>query len=342
MDLLLIYRSFLILLLGIVVACDSTPKPQVVSGATMGTTYSVALYDTESDLSLAAMQADIDSILDGVNAVASTYRDDSELSHFNDHRSTEWQPTSAVFCSMVERALAISRDTDGAFDLTVAPLVDLWGFGAAAASDTAPSDDDVIAALRLVGYENLETDCTRPAVRKRNADARLDLSAWAKGHAADRIASYLDDAGFANFMAEVGGELKLSGRRVNNAPYRIALQHPASQQDLTHEVFELTDTGVATSGDYHNYYEVDGERFSHTIDPRTGRPVTHSLSTVSVIAESTADADAYATALLVMGPERGYTFAVEHDIAAYMTEYSGNGVKTRETPAFTRIARVVR
>lgn len=342
LDLILIYRTLLLLLAGSLVACDSTPQPDVVSGQTMGTTFSVALYESGKDLPLVELQANINNILGEVDAIASTYRPDSELSRFNGSNSSDWQKVSATFCQMVERSIAISKQTEGAFDITVGPLVELWGFGTAVRQDNIPSDAEVSAAMNLVGYESVEADCERPAIRKLNGLARLDLSAWAKGHAADRIAAYLNSAGLSDYLVEVGGELQLSGNRIKSNPYRIALEHAASSDDLTYEVFALTDIGVATSGDYHNYYELDGERYSHTIDPRTGRPVTHTLSTVSVISSSTADADAFATALLVMGPERGYDFAVENQIAAYMTEYSGDGVATRETPTFSRLARPAR
>lgn len=335
-------RTLLLLIASLLAACDSTPQPEVLSGQTMGTTFSVALYESGRDLPLRELQSNIDNILSEVDAIASTYRPDSELSRFNLSESSEWQVVSETFCRMVERSLAISVETDGAFDITVGPLVELWGFGTAVRQDEIPSDSEVDAAMTLVGYEKIEADCARPAIRKMNGQAKLDLSAWAKGHAADRIAAYLNSAGLSDYLVEVGGELQLSGNRISSNPYRIALEHAASSDDLTYEVFALTDIGVATSGDYHNYYEVDGERYSHTIDPRTGRPVDHTLSTVSVISESTADADAYATALLVMGPERGYEFAVQNRIAAYMTEYSGDGVATRETPTFSRIARPAR
>lgn len=335
----LINRYLSLALAVCVASCDATTQPDVLSGQTMGTTYSVALYESANNRSLPELQLDIEAILDDVNEVASTYRDDSELSQFNSRTSIQWQAVSDDFCQMVERSLAISEFTDGAFDITVGPLVELWGFGATDRQSETPSDQEVLAALRSVGRAGVETDCSRPAIRKNHGDTRLDLSAWAKGYAADRIAEHLSSVGFSDFLVEVGGELQLGGNRSGSKPYRIALEHAASSNDLTYEVFALTDTGVATSGDYHNYYEVDGQRFSHTIDPRTGRPVTHSLSSVSVISDSTADADAYATALLVMGPERGYEFAIRNNIAAYMTEYAGDGVKTRETPAFSRLAR---
>ena len=308
----------------------------------MGTTWSVSLYAPNEELPPGELQSGIKVILESVDAIASTYRSDSEISRFNANTTSDWQPVSEDFCHMVDRSLAISVTTEGAFDITVGPMVELWGFGSTMRDGSLPSAEEVSAAMQSVGYESIEADCARPAIRKTNGRAQLDLSAWAKGHAADRIATYLDSAGLSSYVVEVGGELQLRGRRDNSDPYRIALERPASNDNLTYEVFALTDIGVATSGDYLNFYEVDGERYSHTIDPRTGRPVKHTLSSVSVISGSTADADAYATALLVMGPARAFEFAVKHDIAAYMTEYSGDGVRTQETPAFVRIARPTR
>ncbi len=323
--------------LGLTACGEPAPDVRIYSGATMGTTYRVSIADEHADDETVAIT--IEAELDEVNRRMSTWLDDSELSRFNASASTDWQPVSASLCELIERALEISADTDGAFDVTVLPLVDLWGFGAQGGVAELPSTDAVAAVHRRTGYSKLAADCGAPALRKTRGDLEVDLSAIAKGYGVDRVAERLDGLGFENYLVEVGGELRVRGAKAGGTPWRIGLERPEVGISAVQTGLELSDTGVATSGDYRNYYEVDGERYSHTIDPTTGAPVRHTTASVTVLAPLAVEADALATALLVMGAEEGLSFAEARGIAALFLDRRGSDIHARPTPAFTEIVR---
>lgn len=322
----------------ILAACgEPAPEVRIYSGATMGTTYNVSIADGHADGS--AVADAIATELDDVNRRMSTWLDDSELSRFNASASTDWQPVSASLCELIELALEISAGTGGAFDITVLPLVDLWGFGADGGVASLPSAADVAAVRERTGYAKLATDCSGPALRKTRSDLEVDLSAIAKGYGVDRVAERLEALGFANYLIEVGGELRVRGTKRDGAPWRIGLERPEAGISAVQTGLELSDTGVATSGDYRNYYEVDGDRYSHTIDPTTGAPVRHTTASVTVLAPRAVEADALATALLVMGAEEGLSFAEARGISALFLDRRGSEIHARSTPAFTEIVR---
>lgn len=319
-------------------ACsERQTEARVYSGSTMGTTYNVSVADAHEDSD--AVAAAVSAELEAVNGRMSTWLDDSELSRFNATSSTDWQPVSASLCELVERALAISVDTGGAFDVTVLPLVDLWGFGAGGSVAGLPTSAEVDEVRARTGYTKLDTDCATPALRKARADLEVDLSAIAKGYGVDRVAARLETLGFENYLVEVGGELRVRGSKPGGIPWRVGLERPEAGISAVQTGLELRDTGVATSGDYRNYYEVDGERYSHTIDPTTGAPVRHTTASVTVLAPLAVEADALATALLVMGAEEGLSFAEARGIAALFLDRRGSDIHARPTPAFTEIVR---
>lgn len=288
-----------------------------LTGSTMGTTYSVKLVDPLVTLSKDSLGQDIRDTLDQVERLTSTYRIDSELSVFNASRTTEWIPVSPELCEVVEQSLRISRRTDGAFDITIGPLVNLWGFGPAGLVAKPPSRADIEVAMIRVGYQHLETRCSIPDMRKDTEDLYLDLSGWAKGYAVDRLAELLDERAIHNYLAEIGGELRVRGHNAEGLAWAIGIEKPRDDERLPQSVLRLTNTGVATSGDYRNFFDHEGVRYSHTIDARTGKPVAHELAAVTVIDPSVAFADAMATALLVLGPEAGPALAEEAGLAAY-------------------------
>lgn len=316
---------------------DPVPDVRVYSGATMGTTYNVSIADERADGD--AVADAVAAELAEVNGRMSTWLDDSELSRFNRSASTDWQPVSKSLCELVERALDLSAETGGAFDVTVLPLVDLWGFGAHGGVASLPAPADVAAVRARTGYAKLAADCAAPALRKAHADLEVDLSAIAKGYGVDRVADRLEALGVDNYLVEVGGELRVRGTKADGTPWRIGLERPEAGLSTVQTGLELGDTGVATSGDYRNYYEVDGERYSHTIDPTTGAPVRHTTASVTVLAPLTVEADALATALLVMGAEEGLSFAEARGIAALFLDRRGSEIHARPTPAFTEIVR---
>lgn len=319
-------------------ACGENVAPEVeLAGNTMGTQFSVKLAAGDAINDAVRLEKAIKGSLDHVDQMMSTYLPDSEITQFNNSPSTGWQKVSAELCLSVEEALALSSLTDGSFDITVGPLVNLWGFGPGDIIDEPPADENISTMLTSVGYQHLQTDCAQPALKKDIAELALDMSAFGKGYATDRVAAVLDEAGIENYMVEVGGELRLRGHNARNAKWAIGIEIPLPNQRRPHTILHLSDTAMATSGDYRNYFEVDGKRYSHTIDTRTGRPVTHSLASVTVIDDEGFRADALATALLVMGPDAGMELAMRESIAVLFLLRTESGIEERSTPAFEQL-----
>jgi len=322
----------------LVLAACGDPALRLVelSGATMGTFYSVKVVGMPAELKKKALLAQIEEKLNAINAQMSTYDRESELSRFNTSRSTDWVETSTELATVVREARHVSELTGGAFDVTVAPLVDLWGFGPDDRQDRVPSPGEIAAMAARIGYTHVKARGSPPAIRKDLPDLHIDLSAIAKGYAVDQITELLESRGIANYLVEIGGELRGRGHNDTGNRWRIGIEQPAFGSRDVHTVITINDVGVATSGDYRNYFEQDGVRYSHTINPRTGRPVTHTLASVTVIGYSTAEADALATGLMVLGPEEGFQLAEREGIAACFIVRTADGFSDRQTLAFDR------
>lgn len=318
-------------------ACGSAPHRLLeLTGSTMGTSYSIKVVDLPAQLHRDTLAALVNAELAALVQRMSTYEPDSELSRFNRSRQTDWITASSELVEVLGEARQVSELTDGAFDVTVGPLVDLWGFGPEYTDDRIPSDAEIDALRARVGYRNVEVRSDPPAIRKRNPDIHVDLSAIAKGYAVDRVALLLESRGIASYLVEIGGELRGRGRNQNGDHWRIGIETPTSGERSVHAVISIDDTGVATSGDYRNFFMHDGRRYSHTINPRTGRPVTHALASVTVISPRTMQADAMATALMVLGPDAGYALADREGLAASFIVRTENGFVDRQTAAFDR------
>ena len=304
-----------------------------LSGQTMGTTWSVKLATAEfSPADARAAKAAITGRLDRVNALMSTWREDSELSRLNRHAAATPFPLSSQTVRVLEISREVSEATSGAFDVTVGPLVRAWGFGAGAAL-TPPAAGELEALRERVGFRKLTLEPA--AARKLRSDLTVDLSAVAKGYGVDQIAEALSGLGHENFLAEIGGELRARGGHLDGSSFRVAIEEPREEGRAIHRVVALRDAAMATSGDYRNVYELEGRRVAHIIDPRTGRPAEHGLASVSVVHEEAAWADAWATALQVLGPQAGLATATERGLAAYFIERSPDGrFTTAMTPAF--------
>ena len=316
-------------------ACAPGTAEFDLSGETMGTDYSVKIAADSVDV--ASVKHQVEATLDAVDAMLSTYRPDSELSRFNSDPTTEWHGVSAEFCAKVEQALAISAMTDGAFDITVGPLVNLWGFGPDTPTVEPPSDADIAAAEAVVGYHRLHADCAIPALKKDIADLYIDMSGLGKGYAADRVAARLDEDGLSNYLIEVGGELRLRGHNSHGDKWAIGIEAPLYDRREPYTVVHLTDTAVATSGDYRNYFESGGIHYQHIIDTRTGRPVTHSMASVTVVDGDGSRADALATGLLVLGPDRGMQLAKTQGLAVLFLMRGNGRITEQSSPAFERL-----
>ncbi len=319
-------------------ACGTNVAPEVeLVGNTMGTQFSVKLPAGDAVNDAIHLQKAVKATLAHVEQMMSTYIADSEISQFNNSAATGWHKVSEEFCISVEEALAISTLTDGSFDITVGPLVNLWGFGPGDIIDEPPADENISTMLKSVGYKHLQADCSQPALRKDIAEIALDMSAFGKGYATDSVAAVLDEAGIENYLIEVGGELRLRGHNAENAKWTIGIEAPLPNQRRPHTILHLSDTAMATSGDYRNYFEADGRRYSHTIDTRTGWPVTHSLASVTVIDDDGFRADALATALLVMGPDAGMALATRESMAVLFLLRTETGIEELSTPSFQQL-----
>jgi thiamine biosynthesis lipoprotein len=307
-----------------------------LSGASMGTTYSVKLAGVLEGARHAEAQRAVDHALSEVDSAASTYRQDSELSRFN--RTTEIDSPfqlSPVLLPIVTTALEVGQQSAGALDVTVAPLVDAWGFGPEAQRNPTP---ETVAAMRArVGLHLLQLEGT--ALKKRRADVALDLSAVAKGYAVDLIGAALEKLGHTDFLVEVGGELQARGQRPDGRPWRVGIEKPISHLRAVERAVALRDMSMATSGDYRNFYEVDGRRRSHLIDPRSGLPIEHALASVTVLHPVAARADAWATALTILGPTAGPELAERHGLAAFfVVRVAPTAFRTIESSMFARAA----
>ena len=320
----------------VLISCSEDQQRETLRmhGETMGTTWSVQVVEPPADLGRAVLESRIRARLDAVNAEMSTYDPDSELSRFNASASRDWFPVSVGLARVVALALEISELSGGAFDVTVGPLVNLWGFGPGAVRADLPSKDDVDEALARVGHEHLAVRSADPALRKAIAGLYVDLSAIAKGYGVDEVAGLLDAQGLTDYLVEIGGELRGRGLNAKGQPWRIAIERPDSGVREVFAVVPLRSLAMATSGDYRNFFEVDGQRYSHTIDPATGWPVRHRLASVTVLDARCARADALATALLVLGPDRGLALAERLGIPALLILREGDDYRTIASPAF--------
>ncbi|MBC8206159.1 MAG: FAD:protein FMN transferase [Kiritimatiellaeota bacterium] len=304
-------------------------------GLTMGTSYSITIADRPRPAELADIKASIEKRLAEVDAQMSTWNPDSEISKFNDFkrlpalRELEGEnfSVSPEFAAVVRRALKIAAATDGAFDPTVKPLVDHWGFGAQA--DAEP----VAELMKAVGWQKVRVE--NNALLKANPDVQLDLSAIAKGYGVDAVAEVIRSSGFTNFLVEIGGEVVTSGTKENDEPWRIGIENPQPDGEIF-QALELSGGGMATSGDYRNFrLREDGTRYSHIIDPATGMPAESDVASVSVMASACMDADAVATALFVMGSEKGFQWVETHpEFEALFILHSNQTFTTRATSGF--------
>jgi len=302
------------------------------SGDTMGTTYLIQGEMPGHIRSSEEVHARIRQRLDFINHTMSTYLDDSEVSRFNQAAANEWFDVSLQTAKLVETAQQISRDTNGAFDITVGPLVALWNFGPAASpSPDIPNEDVIRETLERVGHDKLDVRLAPPSLRKRVAGVEIDLSAIAKGYAVDESASILTAFGVASFMVEIGGEIRLSGANAQGLPWSIGIESPNPQSREVELTLTPREAAIASSGDYRNFFEKNGKLYSHTIDPRSGSPVDHGLAAVTVTSKNCAVADAVATALMVLGPTEGFAWAEQHRVGAVFLARTGESVSRRTT-----------
>ena len=315
-----------------IAACSGSPRAIVVSGPTMGTTYTVKVVPTTTAIDAAQVRESVEQVLARIDRQMSIYRPDSEISLFNASSSTDWMTVSPELAIVVSRSLAIGAASGGALDITVGPLVDLWGFGPSGERNGIPADEEIVAARRKTGLQHLHVSLQTHSLRKDIEELRVDLNAVAPGFAVDEIASRLKQLGVERFMIELGGEVTARGLNAEGEPWRVAVERPVDEPSVPYCILALRDAAVATSGDYRHYYSYENRRYSHTIDPRTGHPVEHALGAVVVVAPSTFDADAWATALNVLGPDAGLVLAMQQGMAAMFVLRVGTRLRRARRP----------
>lgn len=329
------FIGWLALALGFVMGgCARAPQELAISGPTMGTTYSIKIASAPADIDAHALRIATDQVLDRIDRSMSGYRPDSEISRFNAATSTDWFEVSSDLAIVVDHALQVSRESGGALDITVGPLVAAWGFGAPGEPIDLP-DEAQLAELRAqTGYQKLEARLQPPALRKSDARVQVDLNAIAPGYAVDLIAERLQSMHLSDFMIELGGEVRAQGRNARGEAWRIAVERPSDAEPEPYAIVKLDNASVTTSGEYRHYFDRDGRRYSHTIDPRSGRPVEHSLASVVVVGSTAMEVDAWATALNVLGTQAGRELALQRGMPVMFIEVAGAELESVTTPQF--------
>ncbi len=332
--------------IALVLALASLTAPSVaaaeirtLTGRAMGTTWSVK-YISPTPPAAPLDAATVSARIEHLEAIFSTYRPASELSRFNTSPSTDWLPVSAELAHVAHASRRISELTSGAFDATVAPLVLLWGFGPTRRTDAPPSDSAVATARLRVDYRQLDVRLAPPSLRKQSAHVAADFSSLAKGFAADSLSALLTSLGAPDHFVQIGGDIATSGQH----PWRAAIENPLSSSPTNPSpglaaTLSLANQSLSTSGDTRNFTILQGRRYGHIIDPRTGRPVSSPLASVSVVHTSSAESSALATALFVLGPEAGFALALRENLACLFIVHDGPSIKPRPTPAFEHLTR---
>ena len=316
------------LLIGLLlVACDRSPPDLSVrlTGSTMGTNYELKLVPAPGQTIPTDLQTRIEALLAGINRQMSTYDPNSELSRFNQNPSTDWVSTSPELAQVVAEGLRISALSGGVFDITVGPLVNLWGFGPDPHHDEIPSETAIAQARERVGAGRLHVRAEPPALKKDRPNLYLDLSSLAKGYGVDRMAALIDSIPIENYLVSISGEIRVRGHNGRGEPWTIAVEKPVAGQRAVERLIRLDNRAVSTSGDYRNFFERNGRRYSHIINPRTGWPILQELASVTVISDRSMVADATATALMAAGPQLGLQLASEHHLAALFILIKADG-----------------
>ncbi|USD36832.1 MULTISPECIES: FAD:protein FMN transferase [Ferrimonas] len=330
------YKHLWLALVGLAIflsGCSpTTPEVESVSGHTMGTTYHISWVDTDSPVDPLLLQGEIDLRLGQVNRSMSTWKRSSEVSRFNRMQRVGGMEISSEFAKVLTEAKRLTDLTDGALDVTVGPLVNLWGFGPDGHIETAPSDEQIARVKATIGHDKLSMKGRW--LFKTEPTLKVDLSSIAKGYGVDVVAEVLESRGIHNYLVEVGGELRVKGHKVQGQPWRVAIERPDPAGRDVFTVIEPGNMSVATSGDYRNFFEQDGVQFSHLIDPATGRPVAHHLVSATVITNSCMTADGLATALMVMGVEKGLALAERTGLAVMLIERADGQYQVHYSKAF--------
>lgn len=322
--------------------CDSATTPAtpastatVLDGKTMGTFWRVSVIGVD-EAKAQALRAKVQAQLDADDRLLSTWKNDSALMRFNHAADTRPWPVSEAMADIVTLSLRIGAKTDGAMDITVGPLVNLWGFGPDKQPVATPDAQAIAAAKARTGLQHLQVinQSGRQFLQKDIPDLFVDLSTVGEGYAADHLARLMEQEGISRYLVSVGGALVSRGMNGEGKPWRVAIQKPTDRENAVQAIVDINGHGISTSGSYRNYYELDGKRISHVIDPQTGQPIIHKLVSVTVIAPTALEADGWDTGLMVLGPEKAQQVVREQGLAVYMIVKEGEGFKTWMSPQF--------
>lgn len=319
------------------VSCEqaSTSPAMVLEGKTMGTVWRVSMAGIDAGRKAALQQA-IQHQLDADDAELSTWKPDSTLSRFNQNSSSAPQPVSSNMADIVTESLRIGNKTAGAMDITVGPLVNLWGFGPDKQPTQMPTEAQIVAARAQTGLQHLRViqGVDGQWLQKDLPGLSVDLSTVGEGFATDHLARLMEQQGINNYLVSVGGAVLSRGNNASGQPWRVAIQKPTDRENAVQARVALQGHGISTSGSYRNYYELDGKRISHVIDPLTGRPIEHKLVSATVIATTALEADGWDTGLMVLGSEKAKALAIKEQLAVYLISKQGDQFVSWMSPQF--------
>lgn len=301
----------------------------------MGTFWRISLAGVAPERK-ASLQKAVQQQLDEDDRQLSTWKNDSVLSRFNQYRGSDPQPVSENMADIVSLSLRIGRKTAGAMDITVGPLVNLWGFGPDKQPLKEPTQAQIDAAKALTGLQHLQViqKAEGAYLQKDLPGLYVDLSTVGEGFATDHLARLMEKEGINSYLVSVGGAVLTRGKNAQGQPWKVAIQKPTDRENAVQAVVDLQGHGISTSGSYRNYYELDGKRISHVIDPVTGRPIQHKLVSATVIATTALEADGWDTGLMVLGEEKAKALALRENLAVYLIEKQGEGFSSWMSPQF--------
>lgn len=331
-------------------ACKPEPKQIAFEGKTMGTTYHIKYIDDGRVKNLPKaeeVQAQLDQLLKTVNDEMSTYQKDSQITQFNQSREVNVPfSISTDFAKVVEEAIRLNKVTEGALDVTVGPLVNLWGFGPDKRLNKVPSAEQIAERAARVGIDKISVDFSdndrkngKGLLTKKVPELYLDLSSIAKGFGVDKLAEHLEKLGLANYLVEIGGELRGKGNNLQGQAWKIAIEQPTFAQGQAAQItVPLHNLGMATSGNYRNYFEDEqGNRLSHIIDPKALAPVRHNLASITVLAPTTMTADGLSTGLFVLGAEKALEVAEREKLPVFLIIKNGEAFETQMSSEFKKL-----
>jgi thiamine biosynthesis lipoprotein len=315
-------------------ACQQ-PNEVQLAGSAQGTTYHIKMVLDGLPVTPEQIKADVEEVFRQVDEKLSNWREDSEISRLNRQKTTEWLPVSPEIVRVISVAREVHARSEGCYDLTVKPIFDLWGFSKH--EEKIPEQADIDRVLAHVGMDKVELDAEHQRLRKLDPEVQISLDSIAQGFTVGAVAERLETRGIRNYLTEIGGEMKVKGRKANGNPWRVAIEKPtpfAREVERVLDLHQEKGTAVMTSGTYRNFFESGGKSYSHILDPKTGRPVTHNLLSATVLHEDPTWADAWSTALLCVGETEGAKIAEAEHLKALFIYRDGEQLKERMSSAF--------